>query len=507
MKWLALTAGAALAVVTAQATVILSTDYTSAQGYVNGNLSGQQSWLGQNLAQVNTNGSGTVTSVGGPFARNGYGKGARGGTGGTPNASGNFAVGDVLKITFDYQFIIPNGGNLTCAQVGIRGGLASDTTPTNGFAIQFNGYNTNTGGSIKFWPNMGDANAGVNANAIIVNGTNFGLDYTNYLGNGVKTNSNPMRVTYQMTYTGGGVWQTASLTVSNKNTAQTWSYTGATRYITSFLTDAFYCQQLAYNGTAAFTGVSNGVTFEYVAGVTTLALTFGNNQGGLAGTVLGNPLMVNVADPVGNPVAGTNVTFAAATTPAGATGQSLTVTNVTTAANGQASSFLKLGSSNGTYTVTATAGSLSGSPVTFTAYATATGPWPYTDTTNASNWISFAPMTDEFTGSALDTNKWWPDTTCAGWLGRQPVFHNPKNNAVTNGELVLTLNNDTMACRPATTIPAATSSVNPAGAISTLKSGLSGSTTPSLAGSGCKAPRTATPPGAGRLTCSRVPPG
>jgi hypothetical protein len=64
------------------------------------------------------------------------------------------------------------------------------------------------------------------------------------------------------------------------------------------------------------------------------------------------------------------VAFALGTGPSGATGQSLSATSTTTAANGQASTILTLGNKAGTYTVTPTSGTLSGSPVTFTATAT-----------------------------------------------------------------------------------------------------------------------------------------
>ncbi|MCX6896448.1 MAG: DUF2760 domain-containing protein, partial [Verrucomicrobia bacterium] len=101
-----------------------------------------------------------------------------------------------------------------------------------------------------------------------------------------------------------------------------------------------------------------------------LALTSGNNQNNLVGSALASPFVVTVTDANGNAVAGTNVTFAIASVPDGATGQSLSVTNATTAANGQASSILTLGNTVGTYTVTATSGSLTGSPVTFTATGT-----------------------------------------------------------------------------------------------------------------------------------------
>ena len=116
----------------------------------------------------------------------------------------------------------------------------------------------------------------------------------------------------------------------------------------------------------------NSAAFTVVAGAAAnLALTSGNNQSGVTGGVLASPFVVTVTDASGNLVGGASVTFAITTVPGGAAGQSLTVTNATTAASGQASSTLTLGSVVGTYTVTATSAGLVGSPVTFTATATA----------------------------------------------------------------------------------------------------------------------------------------
>jgi len=101
----------------------------------------------------------------------------------------------------------------------------------------------------------------------------------------------------------------------------------------------------------------------------TIVLTSGNNQSGGRGMALASPFVVTVADTNGNPVSGTGLSFALATVPSGATGQSLSVTSTTTATNGQASTILTLGNTIGTYTVRATSGTLSGSPVTFTGTA------------------------------------------------------------------------------------------------------------------------------------------
>jgi len=116
----------------------------------------------------------------------------------------------------------------------------------------------------------------------------------------------------------------------------------------------------------------NSSAFSVVAGpAAALALTSGNNQSGLALATLASPLVATVTDTGGNPVGGTSVTFAIAAVPGSATGQWLSITNATTLANGQASSTLTLGNIFGPYTVTATSSSLTGSPVTFTANATA----------------------------------------------------------------------------------------------------------------------------------------
>ena len=115
-------------------------------------------------------------------------------------------------------------------------------------------------------------------------------------------------------------------------------------------------------------GVSAAFTVNAGA-ATTLVMTSGNNQSGKKASPLGSPFVVTVADIFGNGVSGTNVTFALGSAPSGATGQSLSATLVASGANGQAASTLTLGSTTGVYTVTASAGSLSGSPITFSASA------------------------------------------------------------------------------------------------------------------------------------------
>ncbi len=138
----------------------------------------------------------------------------------------------------------------------------------------------------------------------------------------------------------------------------------------------------SHNGSATITTVNAGAAHA-------MALTSGNNQSTTMSTALASPLVVTVTDEHGNPVSGTTVSIAIGTVPGGAVGQSLSASSPQTGGNGQAASTLTLGDKLGTYTVTATAAGLSGSPVTFTAYgvpATSDGTW--TRTGSGGSWMA-----------------------------------------------------------------------------------------------------------------------
>ncbi|MDI6447752.1 family 16 glycosylhydrolase [Anaerobaca lacustris] len=62
---------------------------------------------------------------------------------------------------------------------------------------------------------------------------------------------------------------------------------------------------------------------------------------------------------------------------------------------------------------------------------------PLSDQSNEGDWVSYEPMTDEFDGTALDPNKWWPRNP--GWLGRQPAYFWPGNVTVSDGKLHLAM--------------------------------------------------------------------
>ena len=62
---------------------------------------------------------------------------------------------------------------------------------------------------------------------------------------------------------------------------------------------------------------------------------------------------------------------------------------------------------------------------------------PLSDQSNDGNWKKYELLSDEFDGTELDPNKWWPKNP--GWLGRQPAYFHPCNVSVSDGKLHLTM--------------------------------------------------------------------
>jgi alpha-tubulin suppressor-like RCC1 family protein len=106
------------------------------------------------------------------------------------------------------------------------------------------------------------------------------------------------------------------------------------------------------------------------AAASSIALTSGNNQVSVINKAI-TPFVVTTQDLYTNAAAGTDVTFSIASYPTGGGGCSLGTTTTTTNSSGQASTILTLGAAAGTYQVQATNAALSGSPITFTATASA----------------------------------------------------------------------------------------------------------------------------------------
>jgi uncharacterized repeat protein (TIGR01451 family) len=94
----------------------------------------------------------------------------------------------------------------------------------------------------------------------------------------------------------------------------------------------------------------------------TLALVSGDQQKALVGQAVAAPFIVRATDGNGLPVPGVSVTFQTVTG-----GGELNAGTATTDSQGRASATLTLGAAPGSNTVTATAGALAGSPVTFHA--------------------------------------------------------------------------------------------------------------------------------------------
>ncbi len=105
--------------------------------------------------------------------------------------------------------------------------------------------------------------------------------------------------------------------------------------------------------TTSVGGSGSIASVSFIAGPpTSLIKTFGDSQSAPRTTTLSSSLVVTVADAFANPLAGTLVTFALASAPSGATGQSLTPSSAATNTSGQAATSVTLGSVAGPYTVT-----------------------------------------------------------------------------------------------------------------------------------------------------------
>jgi beta-glucanase (GH16 family) len=66
-----------------------------------------------------------------------------------------------------------------------------------------------------------------------------------------------------------------------------------------------------------------------------------------------------------------------------------------------------------------------------------TSNFPLSDQTNQGGWEKYNVMSDEFEGTKLDQNKWYPVNP--KWLGRQPAFFYSGNVTVSNSKLHLAM--------------------------------------------------------------------
>ncbi len=135
------------------------------------------------------------------------------------------------------------------------------------------------------------------------------------------------------------------------------------------------------------TGPADTVRLTVTLRATQIIAQSGNAQSGVVGTNLALPLVVKVAASDGVGVEGTTVSFAVATG-----GGSVANASVVSDATGFAQTTWKLGSSTGAQTVTASAGGLSNSPLTFTATAQAATATKLVVTTQPVNGVAGTPL-------------------------------------------------------------------------------------------------------------------
>jgi hypothetical protein len=155
-------------------------------------------------------------------------------------------------------------------------------------------------------------------------------------------------VTFVVT-AGGGTLSTASVTTGALGTASSTLTLGATAGV----------------NTVTATSAGSSITFTATGSTgtaKTITLVSGNSQSGTVGQALSSPFVVKVTDASSNPVSGVSVTFAVT-----AGGGTVTPATVSSDSQGLASATLTLGSVAGANTVTASSGTLTGSPITFTA--------------------------------------------------------------------------------------------------------------------------------------------
>jgi alpha-tubulin suppressor-like RCC1 family protein len=136
------------------------------------------------------------------------------------------------------------------------------------------------------------------------------------------------------------------------------------------------------------TGPADTVQLFVLLPATQIIAQSGNAQTGVAGTQLAQPLVVKVAATDGVGVAGVTVNFAVATG-----GGSVANTSVVSDANGLAQTTFRLGTGTGAQSVTASAGSLTNSPLTFTATAQAAAATKLVVTTQPVNGVAGIALT------------------------------------------------------------------------------------------------------------------
>ena len=229
--------------------------------------------------------------------------------------------------------------------------LTATSSGLTGSPVTFSATGT-AGAATQIALNAGDAQSATVNSAVTIAPSVIVKDALNNPVSGVS-------VTFAVA-TGGGSLTGAGATTNASGIATVGSWTLGTAAGSNTLT--------ATSGSLSGSPVTFTAT-AIAAAASQIAVNAGNNQSATVGSPVTVPPAVIVKDAFNNPVSGVSVTFAVVTG-----GGSLTGGNATTNALGVATvGSWTLGTTAGSNTLTASSGSLAGSPVTFTATGTASG--------------------------------------------------------------------------------------------------------------------------------------
>ncbi len=202
------------------------------------------------------------------------------------------------------------------------------------------------------------------------------------------------------TTSGGTLAPTAAVTDANGIASSAWTLgtTSGSQTATASLSGA--------NGSpVSFTATANPDV------ATALTAAGGNDQVGNVNSQLAQQLQAKVADQFGNGIAGVDVAWAAS-------GGTTSAPTVPTNGSGISAVTVTLGGTPGPVTITATSGSLTGSPLTFTATAQAPPPVPTTASVQVGD-IFFKSNHNSTQDPAVDTVA-VGGTVTWNWVGSLP---------------------------------------------------------------------------------------
>ncbi len=254
-------------VTTASAAVLYETSYTAGEGYNDAaQLAGAgQGWIWwgpaapQYMVDTSSNGgSGFVTQDATAWSAAGVaqisafadGWGISG-----VGQTGSYAPGDVIKITYDYQFSFSAAPteNAGCAKIGIDDDMADwNCVPGQGYYIYYitPANAGNTAGGVNF------VAADYTTGALSLSADLLGID-----ASVSDFSSDNMRIVWEITNTDGTNWDLTDFQVTNLDTAAT--YTGATASTFAWTSDAFFGMVMCYNTLGTQSSVNESMKFEY----------------------------------------------------------------------------------------------------------------------------------------------------------------------------------------------------------------------------------------------------